>query len=244
MYKRILKTIVMAGLVALSFGSLPVLAEDESPVSASADVAFLSQYVWRGYAFSDDSIVIQPSATVSYKGFSMNLWGNLDTDYGDDADFNETDLTFSYDWSYDTVSMGVGYIFYGLEGEDSMEVYYTIGFDTILAPSITIYRDIDAFEGWYISLGIGHSIALTDEVSLDLSGSVGYYDLDDVDYSELHDGTIGASITFPVNDYISITPALTYTFGLSSAAKDDIEVVSADGESDHFYGGVTCSISF
>ena len=244
MYKKLIKTLVMAGLVALSFGSLPVLAEDESPVSASADVAFLSQYVWRGYAFSDDSIVIQPSATVSYKGFSMNLWGNLDTDYGDDADFNETDLTFSYDWSYDTVSMGVGYIFYGLEGEDSMEVYYTIGFDTILAPSITIYRDIDAFEGWYISLGIGHSIALTDEVSLDLSGSVGYYDLDDVDYSELHDGTIGASITFPVNDYISITPALTYTFGLSSAAKDDIELVSADGESDHFYGGVTCSISF
>ena len=243
MYKKMIKTLVMAGLAALTLGSVPALAEEDS-LSVSADVGVFSQYVWRGYAFSDDSIVIQPSATVSYKGFSMNLWGNLDTDYGDDADFNETDLTFSYDWSYDTVSMGVGYIFYGLEGEDSMELYYTIGFDTILAPSITIYRDIDAFKGWYISLGIGHSIALTDEVSLDLSGSVGYYDLDDVDYSELHDGTIGASMTFPVNDYISITPSLTYTFGLSSEAKDDIELVSADGESDHFYGGVTCSISF
>lgn len=244
MYKKIMKTIVMVGLVALTLGSLPALAEDESPVSASGDMAALSQYVWRGYAFSDDSIVFQPSATITYGGFGFNLWGNLDTDYGDDADFNETDMTLSYDWSYDTVSMGLGYIYYGLEGEDSQELYYTIGFDTILVPSLTIYRDIDAFEGWYISLGIGHSIAVTDDVALDLSGSIGYYDLDDVDYSELHDASISASMTFAVNDYVSLTPALTYTFGLSSEAKDDIEAVSADGESDHFFGGITCSISF
>lgn len=244
MYKKIMKTIVMAGLVALTFGSVPAWAEEESPVSASADIGIFSQYVWRGYAFSDDSIIMQPSATVSYGGVGFNLWGNLDTDYGDDADFNETDMTLSYDWSYDTVSMGVGYIFYGLEGEDSQEIYFTVGFDTILAPSITVYRDIDAFEGWYLSLGVGHSIALTEEVALDLSASIGYYDLDDVDYSELHDGTIAASITYAVNDYISITPSLTYTFGLSGNAKDDIEAVSADGESDHFIGGVTCSIAF
>ncbi len=246
MYKRMMKTIVMLGLAALTFGSLPALAEDESPVSASGDLGVFSQYVWRGYAFSDSSLVMQPSATVTYGGFGFNLWGNLDTDYfaTDDADFNEIDMTFSYDWSYDTVSMGVGYIYYGLEGEDSMELYYTIGFDTILAPSLTIYRDIDAFEGWYISLGIGHSIPLTEELALDLSASIGYYDLDDVDYSELHDGTVGASVTIPVNDYVSVTPSLTYTFGLSSDAKDDIKAVSADGKSDHFFGGITCSIAF
>ena len=243
MFKKMIKTLVMVGLVALTFGLVPASAE-ESPVSGSADIGLFSQYVWRGYAFSDDSIIIQPSATISYGGFGVNLWGNLDTDYGDDADFNETDMTLSYDWSYDTVSMGVGYIFYGLEGEDSQELYFTVGFDTILAPSITIYRDIDAFDGWYISLGVGHSIPLTDEVALDLSASLGYYDLDDVDYSELHDGSISASITYAVNDYISITPSLAYTFGLSGDAKDDLEAVSADGESDHFIGGVTCSIAF
>lgn len=243
MYKKMMKALVIVGLVALTFGSVPAMAED-SPVSASGDMSILSQYVWRGYAFSDSSIVLQPSATVAYGGFGFNLWGNLDTDYGDNADFNEIDMTLSYDWSFDTVSMGVGYIYYGLENEDSAELYYTIGFDTILAPSITIYRDIDEFKGWYLSVGIGHSIALTDDVALDLSAAIGYYDLDDVDYSELHDGTIGASVTFSVNDYISITPALTYTFGLSSGAKDDIEAISADGDSDHIFGGVTVSIAF
>jgi len=41
--------------------------------------AVMSQYVWRGYELSRNSIVIQPSMTVGYKGFSVNLWGNLDT---------------------------------------------------------------------------------------------------------------------------------------------------------------------
>ena len=246
MFKKLIKTLVMVGLAALTFGSLPALAEDESPVSASGDISVLSRYVWRGYAFSDDSIVIQPSATVSYGGFGFNLWGNLDRDDAnyDGMSFNEIDMTLSYDWSFDKLGIGLGYIYYGLEGDDSQEFYVSFSYDTILSPSLTIYRDFDAFEGTYYSLGIGHSIAITDELSLDLSGAIGYYDLDDVDYSELHDGTIGASMTFPINDYISITPSLTYTFGLSSEAKDDIEAVSADGESDHFFGGITASIAF
>jgi len=53
--------------------------ENERP-TLSADVAFLSQYIWRGYELSKDSLVIQPSVTVAYKGFSLNLWGNFDTD--------------------------------------------------------------------------------------------------------------------------------------------------------------------
>ena len=58
------------------------MAEEKVEVpSADASVAFLSKYVWRGFELSDDSIVIQPSMTVAYKGFGMNLWGNLDTDY-------------------------------------------------------------------------------------------------------------------------------------------------------------------
>lgn len=241
MYKGMIKTIVMAGLAVITFG-VNAVAEEESPVSASGDFGVFSQYVWRGYSLSDDSIVIQPSVSVSYGGFGFNLWGNLDTDSADQSDFNETDMTLSYDWSFDVVSMGVGYIYYGLAGEDSQEIYYSIGLDTILAPSLTIYRDFDAFDGWYISLGIGHSFSFTDDIALDLSAAIGYYDLDDSDYSELHDGSISASMTFPVNDYLSVTPSLAYTFGLSSDSKDEIE--DADGDSAHFYGGLTCSIAF
>ena len=82
------KKMIAAGVVTLS-----MLA---AGISADASVAFLSKYVWRGWELSDDSIVIQPSMSVAYKGFGMNLWGNLDTDlYGTTNKWNETDLTLS-----------------------------------------------------------------------------------------------------------------------------------------------------
>ena len=38
-------------------------AEDEAKPSASADVGVFSQYIWRGYELSKDSIVIQQIST-------------------------------------------------------------------------------------------------------------------------------------------------------------------------------------
>lgn len=247
MKKGLMKIIVLLGLTAVTFGSVPAFAEDESPVSASGDVTVASEYIWRGYKFSDDTVVIQPSLTVAYGGFAFNLWGNLDMDYYDpelnehDTSFNETDMTLSYDWSFDTVSMGVGYIYYALEGEDSQEAYLSIALDTILAPSLTIYRDFDTFPGFYYSLGIGHSIPIGD-MSLDLSAAIGYYDVDYCDYSEFHDGSLSASMTFSINDYISFTPMVAYSFALT----DDSEADMMDewGDSDHFFGGITFSIAF
>jgi hypothetical protein len=244
MKKEVMKIIVLIGLFALTFGSLPAWAQDESPVSASADVSFFSQYIWRGYALSDSDVVIQPSATVSYKGVSFNLWGNLDTKdpFTNDSSFNETDMTLSYSRSFDKVSVGAGYIYYALEGEDTQEFFVSLGVDTILSPTLTIYRDIDTFPGWYFNLGVSHSIAFTDELALDLAASVGYYDIGD--YSEFHDGSVSASMTFPVDKYISITPKLAYSFGLTNESRDDIKAASWDSKSDHFWGGITCSVAF
>ena len=240
MYKKMIKALVVVGLVVLTLGSVPALAEEDS-LSVSADVGVFSQYVWRGYALSDDSLIVQPSLTFAYGGFGLNFWGNYDSDYYDTgSDYNETDITLSYDWSFDSVSMGLGYIYYDVDGGETSEVYYTVGFDTILAPSITIYRDIDEFDGWYVNLGIGHSIPVSDDLALDISAAIGYADYDG--YSELHDGNISASMTFAVNDSFSITPSLAYTFGLSSDARDELE--DADGDSAHFVGGATFSYSF
>lgn len=66
--------VAVALLLVASF-STPVNAEGEEDrpgFSGYTDV--LSQYVWRGYALSQDSAVIQPSMTVGYKGvFTQHL---------------------------------------------------------------------------------------------------------------------------------------------------------------------------
>ena len=108
MYKKLLKSLGMVGLVALTLGSLPAFAEDDS-LSISADVGIYSQYIWRGYTLSDESIVIQPSVTLGYRGFSLNVWGNFDTYYFDTGtDYNRTDITLSYNWSNDVIDVGLG----------------------------------------------------------------------------------------------------------------------------------------
>lgn len=249
--KAILTTVAVSML--LGGTALIASAEEEMP-TADLSVSLSSKYVWRGYELSKDSVVIQPSMTVGYKGFAFNLWGNLDADQDgglfdeEGGNWNETDLTLSYDGSVGMVGYSLGYIYYGLDGaEDSQELYAGISLDTIAAPSLTIYRDFDAYEGWYINLGVSHSFKITDAVSLDLGGHVSYLAADDEDnvadpsdptsaYSDFHDGLLSISSTIAVTDNFSVTPELYVSFPLGSDASELID--------DQVYGGVTLDFSF
>jgi len=257
-----LSAVTTIGFLILIFSSMNLWAEDEAVPSASADIGVFSQYIWRGYELSKDSIVIQPSVTVSYKDVSFNLWGNLDTDVysdtRDEAQFNETDMTLSYDKSFGIVNLGVGYIYYALDAaDDSQEIYLSLGLDTLLSPSLTVYREISHLPAWYISLGISHSFELPKEITLDLGGSIGYYASDDDDfveiddngngttdkYNALHNGLVSVGLTIPVGKYFSVVPMIAYSFPLSNEA-DNLIKLGPSGKSDFFYGGVTASLSF
>ncbi len=139
----------------------------------SVAAAGLSQYIFRGYELSKDSLVIQPSLTVGYQGFEANLWGNLDTNdkftKANKANWNETDLTLSYTREFGPVKLTGGYIYYALDGvEDSQELFLKIGGNFLLSPTLSIYREIANYPGWYLNLGISHSFNLTKEITLDL----------------------------------------------------------------------------
>jgi hypothetical protein len=242
----IMKKLLLIAAVTFIFGSSSALAGEDSP-TASASAAFLSEYVWRGYELSKDSMVIQPSMTIGYKGFAFNAWSNLDTDAGGSADLNETDLTTSYDTKAGSFGLGAGYIYYGLAGNDTQEFYVKASYDTLLAPTLIIYKDINSFPGYYINLGLSHSINLTDAIALNLSSGFGYY-ISQTDsiveagtnnrYNGLQDGLISAGLSIPVGKYITVAPALSYSFALSDKAKALL------GNSSSMYGGVVFSFSF
>ncbi len=247
--KKLITGIAAASLL-LAAGIPAAMAEEEAP-SADASVGIYSKYVWRGFELSKDSMVIQPSLSVSYMGFGANLWANLDTDlYTSDGNkWNETDFTLSYDGANEKLGYGVGWIYYALDGlDDTQEFYGTVSYDVLLSPSLTLYYDTDHFGGaWYVDLSIGHSFAVTETASLDLGLSLSYLD-DNDSYNELHNGLLSASMSFPVGKYISITPELYYSFPLSSDAEDYIAATNtANGFSDddnYVYGGVSASFSF
>lgn len=257
------KTIMLMITLTLISSSTVVWAQDNDKPTASADVSILSKYVWRGYELSRHSAVIQPSATVSYKDISFNMWANLDTDVYKSANsenLNETDLTLSYDKSFGMFNVGAGYIYYGLDAvADSQEFYLSVGLDTLLSPSVTVYREVAHWPSWYLSFGISHSFELPKNIVLDLGASVGYYSSNDDDFVEIddnlnpttdkyhsfHDGLISAGLTIPLGKYFSATPMVAYSFPLSDDAKNQIK--STNGFSNHsnyMYGGVTLSMAF
>ncbi len=249
-------TTLLAGLTLLAAGAGTAFAEDAKP-EADLSMGLYSKYVWRGFELSKDSLVIQPSMTVSYKGFGFNLWANLDTDNTatSTSEFNETDMTISYDGSAGKIGYSVGYIYYALDGAaDTQEVYAGIGIDTILSPAITVYKDFDTFPSYYILVEVSQSIPLGGDIALDLGAHAGYLLSDDEDdyadstgdkFSDLFDGLISASVSLPAGEYLTITPELYYSFALSSEAKTMLKGASYSGDDHSFiYGGVSASFAF
>jgi uncharacterized protein (TIGR02001 family) len=258
--KKLLVGVAATGACFTMFSGM-ASAEEEKP-TANLTVGAFSQYIWRGFEMSKDSIVIQPSMTVAYKGFSANMWGNLDTDpyvMDDNASNNwtETDLTLAYAWDMDPVAFSVGYIYYGLDSvDDSQEFYASAALKTILKPTLTIYRDVDSYQGWYVTLGVSHSIPVHNDITLDLGAQVSYLSADDAStfavsdspddaYSDFHDGVLSVGFTIPLCSYATINPKLVYSFALSNDAEDVISNLSKQGDDDNFiYGGVSVTMTF
>jgi hypothetical protein len=236
-------------------------ATDASKPTAAMDLGVFSQYIWRGFELSHNSVVIQPSVTLGYEGFSFNFWGNMDTDRktrGSDVSeskYTETDLTLSYAKTFGMVKLTGGYIYYALDGvQDSQEVFASVGLDTILNPTLSVYREIAHLPAWYVNFGISHSQPIVDKITLDLAASAGYYYSDDSDFSEakdpdtkyraLHNGLVSAGLTIPFGEYFSVKPMIAYSFPLSGTADDYITATSISDHSNFFYGGITLSMAF
>jgi hypothetical protein len=209
---------------------------------------------------------VQPSITVGYKGFTVNLWGNLDTDR-DDRDFTtadktkwtETDFTLEYAHKFGPVKLAAGYIYYALDAiDDSQEVYLSAALDVPLTPTLTVYREVAHLPGWYFKLGLGHSFELGGGISLDLAGSIGYYHSDDdafveVDdtltptldkYRAFHDANLSVGLKVPLGKYLVLNPLVAYSFALSNDADNLITYAGYSGRSDFLYGGVNLTLNF
>ncbi|MBK35405.1 MAG: hypothetical protein CME26_07735 [Gemmatimonadetes bacterium] len=220
-------------------------AHAQSNISVEASVDALSGYLWRGGVLgADDKFVLQPSLTfgLAESGFSFNIWGSFfaqDRTLTEGAD--ELDFTLDYSGSFpdSPISFSIGYIQYtfpngGSGNEHSEEAYGSLSFDHTLAPSVTLYYDFGLIEDYYVALGVGPEIPLSEEEgapSLALSASVGFSGDGYGGKSGWNDVTIGASVGF-VAGGLSITPLVGVTFA-DDAVNPDTSV----------WGGVSFGVS-
>lgn len=261
------ETKITAGIQATP--SLPAAASGAVPAedkpTGDFTIAAMSQYVWRGYELSRNNVAIQPSVTVAYQGFSVNLWGNLDTrpyfpgtaDPGYAGTWNETDFTLSYTKNLGLFNVGGGYIYYGLNAlnsdgpkrADAQEIFVTASLNTLLSPTVTVYKEIGSYQNWYFLLGISHLFELNQRVSLKLEATAGYllstyadaarfnagagyggyprFDGDalatDEKFSNFHDGRIALSLPVKVTSRLSLTPSVSWIFPLSGDARNEMK---------------------
>ena len=154
-------------------------APAEDKPTASLGVDLFSQYIWRGFALSRNSVVFQPSLTFGYKGFSANVWGNFDTSQSNpfvtttrQAKWNETDFTFGYSrelyagTAIKSLTANLGVIYYALDSVnnpqgDSFEIYYGLGLDVNwFKLSATANQEVLHYPGWWLNLGISRVFEL------------------------------------------------------------------------------------
>lgn len=86
-----MKRMYLTGVVLLALASTPAISMAQDKVEASVGADLVSGYIWRGQDLGNVSI--QPSASVSYKGFSLSGWGSVGIDKDDTKEF---DLTLGY----------------------------------------------------------------------------------------------------------------------------------------------------
>jgi len=145
---------------------------------------FNSRYIWRGFDLNpNNEPVLQPSVTVTFgdTGLALNVWNSFSFI---DSALHETDMTLSYDFSLNKdISVSIGFIQYGwyftkgfsFKDNTTQEFYVTAGLANLpLKPSLSFYYDFNNGDGFYASLGVGHSLKLSGANTLELSATLGY----------------------------------------------------------------------
>ncbi|MFN2256936.1 MAG: hypothetical protein ABR516_00450 [Desulfuromonadaceae bacterium] len=233
-----LKNIILATLL---FSAAMCSTASAVEVSGSAYAGFYDKYLWRGFDLSGSTPVMQGGVDLSAGSFTVSYWTNLQltTDEGMDAgDATETDIVIDYSTDLnEMVSLSVGNIFYQLEGmEDTNELYLSLGLNTMLSPTFSIYYDWDKADetGLFYTADISHSIALADSLSLGLGALVSYNQSSDYsvgDYDELHNYELSTSLDYAINDTYSISASFMFSEGISDEARDAIDSEMVSGVS-------------
>ena len=242
-------------VTALVMGSAAAgRAAAELSVGVAADV--LSKYVWRGQSIVNDW-VLQPSASVGYKGLTGSVWGNMDlTGEGvEGGEFNEIDLALDYSNKvpgFETLGYSVGVVHYDFPNTvfpATDEVYGALTASVPLSPAVRWYYDFDEIEGSYVQLALGHTIeklhAWRDDCycGLQLGASVAYgTEGYNEGYFGVHQGawndlTVTAGLPFCIGK-LTIRPTINY----STLLDEDLRAGRA--HNDNFWGGVGFAYSF
>jgi uncharacterized protein (TIGR02001 family) len=243
-----MKRTMLLGIVGLFllFGSIaPAFAAD---VTATMDME--SAYVWRGLTLNDGA-VLQPSMDVASGGFDFNVWGNFDiakNDFTRERNrFSEVDLTMSYAYTLDPVTITVGgieYLFPNTDAEGTREVFLGISGSPLegVSVGVTGYYDCQLFHDYYVSANLGYDYTFSNKLDIGAGASCGVIGKDEATMvnggtqAGFNDYTLSLTASYPVVRAMQVGAYVAYT---NTFNRNVLPVQEVD-----FHGGANISYKF
>jgi uncharacterized protein (TIGR02001 family) len=216
-------------LAALFTGA--ALSADEAPAapassySITADIPYVSTYVFRGTKLATGSL--QPSLKVTSGAAYGSIWFSqpFDSEFGNEIDFSGGyTFALSKSWGLD---VGATYYYYPeldtSGGADSGTFEGYVGLTGTISGALTgsvyVYRDF-TLDATTVQGSLGYSVPLTEKLTMNFGANVGTVSLDDGgDYTYY-----GASLTFPwkISDKATITSGFNYATNDIDGAEDNL----------------------
>ena len=245
-----MKQLTVAAILLCATAFTPVAQAQDSELSVSTGVDFVSQYVFRGVSLADDAV--QPYAQASYGNFTLGGWFSTGIGENSIAAGDEFDLYAGYSVPLDSsISLNLGATYYHYpQGGDffetdngnagSYEVSASVGFGNVpLAPSVTAYYDF-TLEAFTLEGSGSHSVALGGANSLNLGLTVGLVDGNGFSYEW---GTASAAVNHAFTDNVSAYIGANVSVN-SEDFLDFDSILNGDPQGDLFWVGTGVSAGF
>lgn len=192
------------GAAFVLIGALAGATPGHAQATFGVDLDLFSSYVWRGLSLTNKPVAepaVWVSFPAGNASITVGGWASVDLGKYDDLndDISESGGSSAFNFAefdpYAEVSFSVGratltggataYIYpndenapndFGLLTSDAntVEIYGKVGLDTPLSPELSIYYDVDKIKGAYIEGGVSHSLAASENVSIDLGAVAGF----------------------------------------------------------------------
>ncbi len=245
--------LVLLGLPAI--GQEAMEAEEERAWSLDIGLDYASLYMFRGIDLLGDDPVFIPYVTFGYGGLTVWAYG-YEGDFGSETDiegdpYSELDFGLDYTWGFgleEAHYLTLGALRYTYsdppeyEEIETNEVYAILGFGTSLAPTLTLYYDVDVYDAGYLSLGVSHSWPLGESASFDAAATLSY----DLGYNstvylgdeqnDLSDLLLNVDVPLSITEGFAVHAGVSHSIAL--AVVDDI------GQDDETWFTVGGSYSF
>jgi len=140
------------------------------------------------------------------------------------------------------------------------EVYLILGYAMFANPTVSVWRQIETGEAWYVNFALSQNFPLPKEIinkypctkdwSVDVGSWISWMHRTraagvSAHYSAMHDANIWAALNVPLNKYFTLSPTVNYSFPMSHSAHHEIEAASFNGHDDNWvYGGVVVKLAF